>query len=40
MSSKKDGDDELPALYAVTITFSSSAQFGEVPFHHAIFLSF
>ncbi|XP_062221402.1 uncharacterized protein LOC133920847 [Phragmites australis] len=29
--SGSDGADELPALYAVTITFSSSAQFGKIP---------
>ncbi|XP_044955362.1 uncharacterized protein LOC123405913 [Hordeum vulgare subsp. vulgare] len=26
-----EGEDELPALYAVTITLSSSAQFGKIP---------
>lgn len=33
-----EGEDELPALYAVTITFSSSAQFGKVPSCHVPFL--
>ncbi|CAL4886141.1 unnamed protein product [Urochloa decumbens] len=33
-----DGADELPALYAVTITFSSSAQFGKIPSCHVPFI--
>ncbi|XP_047086284.1 uncharacterized protein LOC124697787 [Lolium rigidum] len=36
--SRPEGEDELPALYAVTITFSSSAQFGKVPSCHVPFL--
>ncbi|CAM0905317.1 unnamed protein product [Alopecurus aequalis] len=33
-----EGEDELPALYAVTITFSSTAQFGKIPSCHVPFL--
>ncbi|KAJ1281739.1 hypothetical protein BS78_04G328600 [Paspalum vaginatum] len=33
-----DGADLLPALYAVTITFSSSAQFGKIPSSHVPFI--
>ncbi|KAL5213327.1 hypothetical protein ABZP36_024174 [Zizania latifolia] len=36
--SDSDGVDGLPALYAVTITFSSSAQFGKIPSCHVPFL--
>lgn len=36
--SDSDGADELPALYAVTITFSSSAQFGKIPSCHIPFI--
>ncbi|EMS47512.1 hypothetical protein TRIUR3_06764 [Triticum urartu] len=33
-----EGEDELPALYAVTISLSSSAQFGKIPSCHVPFL--
>lgn len=36
--SGSDGTDELPALYAVTIAFSSSAQFGKIPSCHVPFI--
>uniref|UniRef100_A0A0A9D1F3 Uncharacterized protein n=1 Tax=Arundo donax TaxID=35708 RepID=A0A0A9D1F3_ARUDO len=36
--SGSDGPDELPALYAVTIIFSSSAQFGKIPSCHVPFI--
>lgn len=36
--SASDGADELPALYAVTITFSSNAQFGKIPPCHVPFI--
>ncbi|TVU27604.1 hypothetical protein EJB05_19097, partial [Eragrostis curvula] len=36
--SSSDGVDELPALYAVTITFQSSAQFGNIPPCHVPFI--
>ncbi|KAF8691821.1 hypothetical protein HU200_040223 [Digitaria exilis] len=36
--SGSDGADELPALYAVVIAFSSSAQFGKIPSCHVPFI--
>jgi AP-5 complex subunit beta-1 len=36
--SGSDGVDELPALYAVTIAFSSSAQYGNIPSCHVPFI--
>ncbi|KAL6591561.1 hypothetical protein ACP70R_050064 [Stipagrostis hirtigluma subsp. patula] len=36
--SGSDGADELPALYAVSLTFSSSAQFGKIPSCHVPFI--
>ncbi|PUZ78387.1 hypothetical protein GQ55_1G448500 [Panicum hallii var. hallii] len=36
--SGSDEADELPALYAVMITFSSSAQFGKIPSCHVPFI--
>ncbi|GJM87439.1 hypothetical protein PR202_ga03393 [Eleusine coracana subsp. coracana] len=36
--SGSDGVDELPALYAVTIAFTSSAQYGKIPSCHVPFI--
>ncbi|GJM87512.1 hypothetical protein PR202_ga03474 [Eleusine coracana subsp. coracana] len=36
--SGSDGVDELPALYAVTIAFSSSVQYGNIPSCHVPFI--